>query len=190
MPRRPREHAPGGVYHVTIHGIDQRPIFRDELDRQWFVNHLSVVAREREWFLYSVCLMTTHFHLIVQLRDANLALGMQKLNGEYARAFNVRHRRRGPVFEARYSDTHIIGETHLKGAIRYVAQNPVEAGMVDRPQDWLWSTYAQLIGEEPAWPCFKPAAVRELFGGIEVVRHFVEDQKVPGTFGAGHRVKV
>jgi hypothetical protein len=127
--------------------------------------------------------MTNHYHLIVGLAEANLAAGMTIVNGAHARLFNKRHGRRGPVFEARCGDGAVARDAHLLETIRYVALNPVRAGLVATPQDWEWSTYAQLIGLRPPWPCFDPRVVVELFGSVEAVRQFVE--LVPGTSAPG-----
>jgi hypothetical protein len=103
---------------------------------------------------------------------------MSVLNGAHARLFNRRHARRGPLFEARYFDEPVGRNAHFTSVIRYVALNPVEAGLVRRPQDWPWSTYPQLIGLAPPWPGFEPAVVLEHFGSVRRLRTFVE---LPGT---------
>jgi len=65
MPRAARCLQPGAIYHLTTHGVDERPIFRDDLDRDRFVALLSRVQRRHDWRLYAVCLMDTHHHLVV-----------------------------------------------------------------------------------------------------------------------------
>jgi REP element-mobilizing transposase RayT len=185
MPRTPREHGLDTFFHVTSHGVDKRPIFVDDVDRQTFVARVGRVVSRLDWTLYALCIMTTHYHLAVGLSDANLAEGMTIVNGAHARLFNKRHGRRGPVFEARYDDQSIVHEAHLLEAIRYAALNPVRAGIVATPQEWEWSTYGQLIGLRAPWPCFDPHTVLGLFGSIEAVRRFVEEvpgTAVPGTF--------
>lgn len=84
--------------------------------------------------------MNTHYHLVVG-GAATIPRGMQLLNGGYARAFNARHGRRGSLFEQRYTDTPMRDEAHLVATIRYLWANPVRAGLVDRVEDWPWSTW-------------------------------------------------
>ena len=184
MPRPPRVFEPGGVYHVTAHGIDDGPIFRDDIDRQDFVLRMNRVVRTFTWRVHAACLMTTHYHLLVQIADADLSQAMGTLNGGYSRSFNARHGRRGPVFERRYHAESVARDSHLLGAIRYVALNPVEAGIVEAPQEWQWSTYGQVIGVTRPWPCFQPRTVLALFSSVAMLRQFVEE--VPGTSGARH----
>lgn len=190
MPRPPRTHDIGGFHHVTSHGIDERPIFVDDFDRQSFLQRLGRVVNQCEWRVFAVCLMSTHFHLVVSFDLPTLSDGMQVVNGGHARHFNARHGRRGPVFERRYSDTHIEDERHLLACLRYVARNPLEAGLVDRPEDWLWSTYPQLIGLAQPWPFFYPANVLALFdarrqNAVKLIREYVEPEAVPGTLVSG-----
>lgn len=160
----------------------------DDLDRHSFLQRVHRVVARYEWRVYALCLMSNHFHLVVSFDEPTLADGMRIISGGHARQFNARHGRRGPLFESRYSDTHIVAEDHLLACVRYVAQNPVTAGLVEEPQDWPWSTYGQLIGVAHPWPFFNPAEVLALFdarweNAIRIVRDFVE---VPGTVGARH----
>jgi len=138
--RAPRSFLPGAVYHLTAHGLDDRTIFVDDVDRQTFALRLRRVALREGWDLYAVCLMNTHFHLVLQ--PARLVSdGMRVLNGAHSRAFNARHGRRGALFEARYFERAVRGERHLASAVEYVEHNAVAAGIVSDPADWPWSTY-------------------------------------------------
>jgi putative transposase len=180
MARQPRSYEPGAIYHLTAHGIDERPIYRDDEDRQSFVVRLTRLARERRWRFLAICLMDTHYHVIITTRDGLIPPGMRELNGGHSRAFNARHARRGALFESRYRERLIRDDRHLLRAIRYVARNPVRAGMVSRPEDWPWSTYGQLIGLAPPWPCFVPAFVHAYYGrsraaAIDAIVQFVAE---------------
>jgi len=80
MGRNPRPFVPGGTYHLTAHGIDDRPIFVDDADRQSFALRLRRVAIRDRWLLHAVCLLGTHYHLVVQ-PSRDLSSGMRVLNG-------------------------------------------------------------------------------------------------------------
>jgi REP element-mobilizing transposase RayT len=90
--------------------------------------------------------MTNHIHIVVQTPLPNLARGMQRLHGHYGRHFNRRHDGSGHVFEKRYRPTLIETETHLQAAVTYVGNNPVDAGLCTRPEDWRRSS-ASMIPE-------------------------------------------
>ena len=140
MGRAARPFVPGGIYHLTAHGVDDRAIFADDVDRQSFALRLRRIASTEAWRLWAVCLLDTHYHLVVQpARD--VSAGMRVLNGAHSRAFNKRHGRRGALFEMRYADRVVRGEEHLANAVAYVERNAVAAGIVSDPADWPWSTY-------------------------------------------------
>lgn len=113
--------------------------------------------------------MDTHHHLLVSSKTGSISDGMRELNGGHSRLFNERHERRGALFESRYGERLIRDDDHLLRAIRYVAMNPVRAGIVDRPEDWPWSTYRQLIGLTEPWPCFAPVLVLAHFGRTRAI---------------------
>lgn len=97
--------------------------------------------------------MTNHFHLVVQTPEANLSRGMHWLNGKYAAWFNRRHKRWGHLFGGRFKAILVEKETYFANVLRYVALNPVRAGMVERPEDYRWSSYRATAGLEsaPEW---------------------------------------
>jgi putative transposase len=142
MGRQPRSYTPNGIYHLTAHGIDDRPVFVDDVDRQSFVMRLLRAIRMYRWSIWAACLMDTHYHLVLQPLKGEVSDGMRLLNGGHSRAFNARHNRRGALFESRFTDRTIRDEEHLAAAIQYVEYNAVSAGMVEAVTDWPWSTHA------------------------------------------------
>lgn len=125
--------------------------------------------------------MTTHYHLLFTTPDADLAEGMRHLNWCYARSFNARYRGNGHVFEGPYGAELIQTEAHLLETYRYIAMNPVRAGICDRPDEWPWSSYRESLGLEPAPLFIAAGALLDLFGGeVEDARarfrNFVEDR--------------
>jgi putative transposase len=139
---------PSGIYHVISRGNNRGRLFWDELDHEVFLRRLDRVAQKYQWLGLAYCLMTTHYHLVVQLPEDGLSVGMQELNGEYARRTNYRHHRVGHLFQNRFYSDLITSERHLFGAIRYVALNPVKAGMCPAPETWPWSSYRASAGLE------------------------------------------
>ena len=140
MGRPPREYHPDGIYHLTTHGIDDRAIFRDDVDRQDFCIRFRRVVINERWDVHAGCLMDTHYHLLIGPRLGRVSAGMKLLNGGYSRAFNKRHGRRGALFESRYEDRTIRDELHYLATVRYIEENPVAAGMVESLEEWIWTT--------------------------------------------------
>jgi REP element-mobilizing transposase RayT len=184
MPREHRFHEPWSYRHVTARGNDPADLFRDDDDRRCFLGLLGDVTRRVGWRCLGWCLMTTHYHLLVQERDRPLSSGMHLLHSGYVRAFNRRYDRRGHVFGGRYRVATIDDDAHLLLAIRYLARNPVEAGICASPADWPWSSYGQLVGVARPLSFFSRAHALSLFDArperaVDAVRRLVEP--VPGT---------
>jgi putative transposase len=112
----------------------------------FFLSLLAHAIARHEWRCLSYCLLSTHFHLLIQTPEPTLSRGMHFLNSVYARAFNDWHGRRGHLVRARFHAEHIVGEEHLLEAARYVVLNPVRAGICRSPSDWRWSSFRASVG--------------------------------------------
>ena len=149
MARPLRPQVPWGLYHITTRGNRRSAIFFDDRDRRRFLSILGVVVRAHRWACHAYCLLTTHYHLFLTTPEPDIARGMQLLNGVYAQSFNRRHRCDGHVFQGRYFSVLVETETHALELCRYIALNPVRAGMCVRPESWTWSSYAATLGIAP-----------------------------------------
>jgi putative transposase len=149
VPRPLRVQFPGAVYHVTSRAVAKLPLFRAPADPRVFLGVLDAVVFARGWACYAYCLMTTHYHLLIRTPRGDLANGMQQLNSRYARAFNRRHAGAGHVFFRRYAAQLVERDAHLLETCRYIALNPVRAGLTAAPGEWPWSSYAAVVGLAP-----------------------------------------
>ena len=131
---------------MTSRGANRQPIYRDDLDRNGWLRLVARIVAEQRWTCHAYCLMTNHFHLLLELADATLARGMHRLNGAYAQRFNERYDRSGHVLEGPYRVVEVVEDAHLHEACRYIALNPVRAKTVLRPDDWPWSNYRATAG--------------------------------------------
>jgi hypothetical protein len=127
MPRRPRSYLEeDAFFHVTARGAGGGHIYEEDVDRLDFTDLFWAAALEFEWDCFVLCLMGTHYHAVLKARREQLSAGMHKVNGSYARRFNVRRSRRGHLFEARFSSWVVDDETHLEATIAYGVWNPSE----------------------------------------------------------------
>jgi putative transposase len=128
MGRIPRVTAPG-VYHVTAKANSGGDLFLDDLDREDFLATVARVVERQLWTCHAYCLMTNHFHLMVETPDESLPDGMHRLNLAHAKSFNRRYRATGHVFQSRYYSAPVTTEGHALLLVRYIARNPVDAGI-------------------------------------------------------------
>ena len=124
---------------------------------------LGQVVSRHSWECIAYCVMTTHYHVLVSTPNADLAAGMRFLNGAFGRRFNKRHGGSGAVFEARYHAALIETDGHLLEVCRYLALNPVRAGLASRPEDWTWGSYSVHATGAPALPFMAEMSLLKLF---------------------------
>jgi REP element-mobilizing transposase RayT len=152
MPRKPREEVAGGVFHVFARGDDRRPIFIKQFDHDLYTSILARVIGITDWRCMSYCFMPNHLHMLIETPEPNLGAGMQRLQSEFAFRWNAEHDRVGHVFQGRYGAERAKDDPQFWWAVRYVARNPVEAGLCSHPSHWRWSSHRGVLdGTAPAW---------------------------------------
>jgi REP element-mobilizing transposase RayT len=153
MARPIRIEFEGALYHVTSRGDRREAIYEDDADRARFLEVLGEVASAFNWVVHAYCLMSNHYHLLIETPDANLSKGMRQLNGVFTQYSNRRHRRTGHLFQGRYKAILVDADSYLLELSRYVVLNPVRARMVADAGDWPWSSYGAMVGaqEVPGW---------------------------------------
>jgi putative transposase len=150
--RKPRDEFPGQVVHVFARGVRKQAIYVDDVDRHSYVLLLGQVVMRQGWRCLAFCLMSNHVHLLVETPEPNLASGMHRLHGLHAQAFNKRHGHHGHVFEGRYGAVAVRTDGQLQAVARYIALNPVEAGLCAEACEWRWGSHAAVVGgTAPRW---------------------------------------
>jgi putative transposase len=146
MARPLRIEYPNAVYHVTSRGNARNKIFLGDQDRENFLFVLDAVVKRYNWLCHAYCLMDNHYHLMIETPDANLSRGMRQLNGVYTQKYNWWHSKTGHIFQGRYKSILVDKENYLLELCRYVVLNPVRANMVEKPEEWKWSSYGATAG--------------------------------------------
>lgn len=113
--------------------------FPSDGDKHEMFRLVGEAARRNEWELWTACVMSTHYHLVLRAKVWQLSEGMQQANWRYALDFNLRYRKFGHVFAERFRSKVIEGEERVFETCAYVLLNPVKAGLCDRVEDWPWS---------------------------------------------------
>lgn len=153
MSRPLRIEFAGALYHVTSRGDRREDIYLDDADREQFLEVFAEVCDRHRWVCHAYCLMSNHYHLLVETREPTLGKGMRQLNGVFTQRFNRRHHRVGHVFQGRYKAILVDKDSYLLALARYIVLNPVRAAMVRSARDWPWSSYRATVGfaPVPAW---------------------------------------
>lgn len=147
MPRSPRLHVSGGLYHVVLRGNHQQRIFDRDTDYYAFEELLARALTRYDARVHAYCWMTNHVHLAAQVGDARLGRLMQAVSSVYARRKQRRIPTTGHFFERRYHATLVDSDAYWLALVRYIHRNPVEAGMVSDPADYPWSSHRCYLGQ-------------------------------------------
>jgi REP element-mobilizing transposase RayT len=164
MARPLRIEFAGALYHLTARGDRREAIYDDDEDRVAFLDILGAVVGDFNWACYGYCLMTNHYHLVMETPDGNLSKGMRQLNGVYTQYSNRRHKRVGHLFQGRYKAILVDEEAYLLELSRYVVLNPARAGMAQGHDEWPWSSYPAMMGRQPAPDWLRVDALLARFG--------------------------
>ena len=128
-----------GFHHIFSRGTGGSAFFLDDDDRRLFVNLLERTAERQRWKVHAYCLMTTHYHLVLETERANLSAGMQRVNSVYVQSFNHRWGRFGTLVASRFGCRSIENEEYLHDVCEYVFLNPVKANLCEHPSQWPWN---------------------------------------------------
>jgi REP element-mobilizing transposase RayT len=173
MPRPLRIDVADATHHIAALAVENERVFREPADRRRFIDQLAATVACYRWNCRAYCLMGNHFHLIVHTPEPNLSRGMQHLCGVYAKWFNWKYTRRGHLFGRRFGSAHIVTDEHLLEAHRYVALNPVRAGLCRAPESWRWGSFRAVVGLERPPEFLDVRGVLDLFAARPTKAQFI-----------------
>lgn len=145
MARPLRIEFEGAVYHVTARGNERGEIYKDDRDH---AKHIEILKENKERYgvrIYAYVLMGNHYHLLVGTPEGNLTSFMHAAQAHYSNYHNRRHGRVGHLFQGRYKALIVDRDSYLVGLSRYIHLNPLRAGLVERPEQWAWSSYRSYL---------------------------------------------
>ena len=146
MSRPLRLEFENALYHVTSRGDRLEAIFDNDGDRYALLEVVARGAARFDAIVIAYCLMSNHYHFVLQTHRPNLSRLMRHINGVYTQTYNRRHGKVGHLFQGRFKAVLIDSDAYLLEVCRYVDLNPVRAGMVANPGDWAWSSYRTHAG--------------------------------------------
>jgi REP element-mobilizing transposase RayT len=167
MGRPLRTDQRGGWFHVVNRGVDRCDIFGSDANRVEFGRLLGVAHDRFGVVVHAYCLMTNHYHLVVECPDGKLSEAMHLVGSVYVRHANERLGRDGPLFTDRFYAKPVVDEPYLRRLVRYVHRNPLAFLAEETLASYRWSSLRTYLGRRrpPAW--LQTDAVVALFGGAE-----------------------
>ena len=160
MARIARLVVPGLPHHVTQRGNRREQVFFNDGDYLTYLDFLREALAKSGAEIWSWVLMPNHVHLIIVPKDEDgLRKTLANAHRKYASRINARNKWTGHLWQGRYGSA-VMDEAHLYNAFAYVVLNPVRAGLVERAQDWRWSSIHAHLGKEDGITNTKAASSR------------------------------
>ncbi len=149
MARTAREKSETGIYHVMLRGIDKRNIFLKDSDYEKFIEYIKKVKEKTEFMVYAYCLMTNHVHMLLKTETVEIGDIIRRITVGYAQYHNIKNGRTGHLFQNRFKSEPVNTDEYFLVVLRYIHQNPIKAGMVEKIEDYKWSSYNAYITKDP-----------------------------------------
>ena len=163
MTRPLRIEYPGAWYHVMNRGRRGENVFADSNDYEAFIVLLQESAKMFDLRVSAFCLMSNHYHLLVQTPSGNLSRAMRHVNGVYTQRFNRRRNIDGQLFRGRYKSVLVQEDSHLLELLRYIHRNPVTAHICNTVGDYLWSSHQGYISSARKWDWLHKGTLLDMF---------------------------
>ncbi|MDY0122909.1 transposase [Sulfurimonas sp.] len=142
MPRKER-YQEAGCYHIINRGVERRSIYLEPKDYEFFLDLLLKLTKEYEIIMHAFCLMTNHYHLLLETKQNNLSKAIQFLNDKYAKYFNKKYTRNGHLWQGRYKSYPLFDDAHFWIVAKYIERNPVKASMVKQVDLYKYQSFFQ-----------------------------------------------
>lgn len=134
-------------YHITSRGDDRKKVFISDRDYEKFLDYLLTAKQRFKFHVYAYCLMTNHYHLLLETTQANISKIMHYINGSYTTYYNTKRKRCGHVFQGRYKSLVVDRDGYFQELSRYIHLNPVRAKITSTPDKYRWSSYMGYLGK-------------------------------------------
>ncbi|MEY4504982.1 MAG: hypothetical protein RL154_1279 [Pseudomonadota bacterium] len=140
MPRQKRITI-NGFYHIINRGVERRNIFLNKEDYEKFLLILKDVSNGFNFTIHAFCLMSNHYHLLIETKSENISDAIQKLNASYAVCFNTTYNRSGHLWQGRYQSYYINNDEHFWIVAKYIERNPLKASIVSNLEAYKYQSY-------------------------------------------------
>ena len=139
MPRKPRVEYTG-FHHIINRGVARGDVFLKNDDFEKFLEILQEAKERYDFIVHSFCLMSNHYHLLIETKRENLSLLARQINSKYAQYFNKEYNRIGPLWQGRFKNSFVFDESYLFILLKYIEQNPIKAKIANKVGKYRWSS--------------------------------------------------
>ena len=171
MPRKPRIEM-NGYYHIINRGVEQRVVFTEPEDYEYFEELMCFYAKSYAVVVHNYCLMSNHYHLLIEITQENLSKFMRQVNMNYAIYFNKKYKRTGHLWQGRFKSWYVTNDAYLYTLMLYIEQNPLKANIVNDLANYPYSSYAYFFSD----------IVPECLQKSWVVQNFKDDKEAMKAF--------
>ncbi len=176
MPRKPRIEI-AGFYHIVNRGVEQRVVFKEKEDYEKFETLMCMYAKNHRITIHNYCLMSNHYHLLIEITQPNLSKFMRQLNMNYAIYFNKKYQRTGHLWQGRYKSWYVTDEAYLYSLMLYIEQNPLKADIVPVLEEYPYSSYSHFMDTDNVPECLADSwVVRHYRDDTEAIRAFLNSK--------------
>ena len=160
MPRKPRIEI-AGYYHIINRGVEQRIVFKEAEDYEKFEELLCFYSSSYGVTIHNYCIMSNHYHLLIEIGEDRLSKFMRQINMNYAIYFNKKYKRSGHLWQGRFKSWFITDEAYLYTLILYIEQNPLKAKIINKIEEYPYSTAHYFLSKESLPDCLKNSYIAQ-----------------------------
>lgn len=149
MVRKPRQTSPTKYYHVMMRGNNRESVFQKYEQKHYFAELLKNTEMDSPLEIASYCIMNNHVHILAYGEIEDLSEAFKKINIQYAMVYNIKNERVGHVFQDRFRSETVRDDTYFLQVIRYIHNNPVTAKIIEKPEEYIWTSYREFLARRP-----------------------------------------
>ena len=148
MSRLARNISQSGLYHILFRGVNQQNIFEEASDFEKLKETIAIVKQDLHFEIYAYCFMSNHVHIVLKEKTlGDISLIMKRILTKYARWYNIKYGRSGALIANRYKSVPVEIDEYFLHLIRYVHQNPIKAGIIDKIENYPYSSFKEYINK-------------------------------------------
>lgn len=161
MPRKARITHPG-FYHVISRGVERRNVFLDGDDFDRFLSLMITEFKEYKITTHAYCLMTNHYHLLIETKEPNISDAMKRVNSLYSIYFNKKYHRSGHLWQGRFASFYLYDDVHFWYVAKYIERNPISAKMVKQIDHYKYQSFFQWKFKLEHYPLIKDSKIFDM----------------------------